>query len=43
MAAHSVGVFAVGLLTGYLWRVTNSLWPSIAFHVSYNLLFGLLS
>jgi membrane protease YdiL (CAAX protease family) len=39
----SVGVFAVGLVAGYLWKTTRSLWPAVGFHLANNLLVGLLA
>jgi membrane protease YdiL (CAAX protease family) len=42
LALDSVGVFCVGLVAGFLWRMTHSLWPAVAFHLAHNVLVTLL-
>ena len=42
MLSQSLGVFLVGLVAGILFRATNSLWPSVAFHLLNNMLVSVL-
>ena len=38
----SLSVFALGLLLGYLVKITGSLWPAVAVHVLNNVLVAVL-
>lgn len=38
----SASVFGVGVLLGYLFQTTRSLWPSVVVHVLHNMVAGVL-
>jgi uncharacterized protein len=40
---NAIGVMVVGLVTGWLWRRTGTLWAGMAFHLCWNLSFELLA
>lgn len=42
LLATSIGVFAIGLLLGWLLKRTNSIWPPVAIHIINNFLAGFL-